>query len=340
MKMKITYRLLFALVIILMAWFLFGYGEAKAQSAAKSAKFYCSPAPCVLPPTLASEGSSIVTDSHIVTNPTNPKELLLGSFDGNCTQPLGFHLSRDRGSTWQRVLCMSSIISKQRVYWPSNEPAVGYDRNGIAYAAGLYFDSEGMGYGLIAIQKSSDGTHWGKPVVALRQPGDTEPYDTSMTVDAGSSQWSNSIYVSCVMGLGPGSGKDQVLVSHSSDGGATWTQVAVDSVQKYPEEDRFTRMAVGKDGTVYATWMRCRGKGGSGGASCPTVHIMLSKSTDGGNTWSSPQANSASRNAHRLASAQHHYERVYNYPVIAVDNSDGPYAEISTSPCTPGQGAT
>src|ERR1700722_2390896 len=325
--MKTTYQLLLALVIILLAWFLVGYGEAKAQSAAKSAKFYCSPAPCVLPPTLASEGSGFVTDSHIVTNPTNQKELLLSSFDGNCTQPLGFHLSRDRGSTWQRVLCMSSIISKQRVYQPSNEPAVGYDRNGIAYVAGLYFDSEGMGYGLVAIQKSSDGIHWSKPFVALRQPGDTEPYDTFLTVDTSPSRWANSIYVSGVMSLGPGSHKDQVLISHSSDGGATWTQVPVDSVQQYPEEDRFTRMAVGKDGTVYATWMHCRGKSGSGGGLCPIVHFMFSRSTDGGNTWSPAQ---------QIATVgMPHYwwlpnsdpgVGVDNYPVIAVDNGDGSHA--------------
>ena len=219
---------------------------------------------------------------------------------------------------------MPSIFTRQHVYWPSDEPSVGYDRMGSAYIAGVYFDSEGMGYGLIAIQKSSDGIHWGKPVIALRRPGDTEPYDTFLTVDAGPSQWSNSIYVSCVMGLGPGSGKDQVLVSHSSDGGAAWTQVAVDSVQKYPEEDRFTRLAVGRDGTVYATWMHCRGKGGSGGAACPTVHMMFSKSTDGGKTWSSPQeiATVGMPTEWMLPNTNQNV-RVYNYPVIAVDNSSG-----------------
>ncbi len=62
----------------------------------------CSPTPCVLPPTQASEGGSTVTDTPIVTNPLNPKQLLLGSVDYNCADPssLGFHLSRDGGSTW------------------------------------------------------------------------------------------------------------------------------------------------------------------------------------------------------------------------------------------------
>jgi hypothetical protein len=287
----------------------------------------CSPAPCVLPPTQASEGGYIVTDAPIVSNPLNPKHLLLGSFDGNCpgSSALGFHLSRDGGSTWNPPTCMPSIITTRRVYWPADEPSVGYDRNGVAYIAGLYFDSEGFGYGFIAFQKSTDGTHWSKPAVALRQPGHTFPYETWLTVDTNvGSPRVNSLYVSGVMA--EYQGKTQVLVSHSTDGGATWTQAAADSVQKNPEEDDFTRMAVGKDGTVYVAWQHCRGKNGSGGALCPTVHMMFSKSTDGGNTWSSPQQMATVKMPHYWELPNTNQERVYNYPVIGVDNSNGPHA--------------
>jgi hypothetical protein len=317
-----------ALVVLVVGVFLATSAHGQSAETARSVKtgrFNCTPAPCVLPPTQASEGGSIVTDSPIVSNPLNPKHLLLGSVDGNCPPPsaLGFHLSRDGGSTWNRT-CMLSIITSQRVYWPSDEPSVGYDRKGAAYIAGLYFDSEGMGHGLFAVQKSTDGTHWSKPAVALRQPGHTFPYETWLTVDTNvGSPRVNSLYVSGVMALGQG--KTQVLVAHSADGGVTWEQVAADPVQKDPEEDDFTRMAVGKDGTVYLSWQHCRGKSGSGGALCPTVHMMFSKSTDGGNSWSPPQ---------RIATVKMpHYwllpitnQRVYNYPVIGVDNSDGAYA--------------
>jgi len=288
--------------------------------------FDCSPAPCVLPPTQASEGGSLVTDTPIVSNPLNAEELLLGSVDYNCPQPsaVGFHLSTDGGSIWNRVDCMP-LMYKGGVSWPLDEPSVGYDRDGNAYVAGIYFKSQGN-HGFVAVQKSANGTHWSKPVIALSVPGSTDPYDTALTVDTSpKSPWVDSIYVSGVMGLGVASGKDQVLVSHSSDGGAAWTQVAVDAVQKYPEEDRFTRMAVGKDGTVYATWLRCRGKNGSGGAACPTVHMMFSESADGGNTWSTPQQMATVKMAHywQLPITN---ERVYNYPAVAVDNSDGPYS--------------
>ncbi|HXM20794.1 MAG TPA: sialidase family protein, partial [Terriglobales bacterium] len=234
---------------------------------------------------------------------------------------LGFHLSSDGGSTWNRT-CMPSIITKTRVYWPGFDPLVGYDRNGAAYIAGEYGDSEALGYGLVAFQKSTDGTHWSKPAVALRQPGLTFPFETALAVDTNaSSPRVNSLYVSGIMWSRQGY-KNQVLVSHSTDGGANWTQAAVDPVQTYPAEDFFTRMAVGKDGTVYVTWMHCVGTN-SEICGDNIAHMMFSKSTDGGNTWSSP---------HRMATVTINWalpntgQRVYNYPVIGVDNSNGPHA--------------
>jgi len=317
-----------SLAVLVLSTGLFWVGTVRGQFAGteSSGGFNCSPAPFALPPTQASEGGSSVTDTPIVSNPLNEGDLLLGSVDYNCPEPsaVGFHLSTDGGSIWKRVDCMP-LIYKGGVFWPVDEPSVGYDRKGNGYVAGLYFKSEGDS-GFLAVQKSANGTRWSKPVIALNVPGNTDPYDGGLTVDTTpKSPWVSSVYVSAVVGLGVASGKGQILVSHSNDGGAVWTQVAVESVQKYPEEDRFTRMAVGKDGTVYATWLHCRGKNGSGGAACPTVHMVFSKSADGGNTWSSPQQMATVKMPHywELPITK---ERVYNYPVIAADNSDGPHS--------------
>ncbi len=145
--------------------------SASAPALTNAGGFNCSPAPCVLPPTQASEGGNPVTDTPIVSNPLNPKQLLLGSVDGNCPPPsvLGFHISNDGGSTWKRT-CMVSYITKYGVFWPSDVPAVGYDRKGAIYIAGLYNSSD-SGKNLFAFQKSTDGTHWSKPAVAINDPG-------------------------------------------------------------------------------------------------------------------------------------------------------------------------
>ena len=301
------------------------HGQVPPYPSAATPDFNCSPAPCVLPPTQASEGGSVVTDAPIVSDPRNAKHMLLGGFDGNCTEPsvLGFHLSTDGGSTWNRY-CMP-ILQRGRVYWPVFDPLVGYDRNGTAYIAGDYGDSEGLGYGFVALQKSTDGIHWSRPVVALRDPGLSFPFETSMTVDITfGSPWLNTVYFSGVIWTDQGY-KNQVLVSHSTDGGATWTQVAVDAVQHYPAGDDLTRITVGKDGTVYITWMRCPGTGPDKSCKDGVGHIMFSKSIDGGNTWSTERLITKVTMPTNWA-LPNTGQRVYNYPVIGVDNSKGPHS--------------
>jgi hypothetical protein len=310
---------------VLLILLILSAGRALSQSAEASGPeetggFTCSPVPCVLPATQASEGGSIVTDTPIVANPLNPKQLLLGSFDGNCPPPtaLGFHLSSDGGSTWKRT-CMPPL---NRIYLPVDVPSVGYDRKGATYIAGFYFAGGRRDHGFVGFQKSTDGTHWSKPAVALSKSGRAFPIETWLTVDTGAgSPWVNSLYVSGVMAWYPG--KNQVLVSHSTDGGATWKQSALDAVQTYPEEDGFTRIVVGKDGAAYTTWIHCVA---TKTESCGNniAHLMFSKSVDGGNTWSPPRL--MARATYPPDGLPNTRQRVYNYPVIGVDNSNGAHA--------------
>jgi len=317
--MKTRARPLLALLIVLSVFS--PAGSARGQSAGTprpvNPGLACHPTPCVLPPIQASEGGSTVTDSPIVTNPLNPKELLLGSVDYNCgyESNVGFHLSTDGASTWARVECMPEFTVKGHEHLALDEPSVGHDRKGNAYIAGLYNDQKQAGHGFLAVQKSTDGTHWSKPRIALGRTSINAPYETNLTVDASAgSPYVNDVYASGIIG--------RVVVSHSTDEGTNWKQVAVDPTPKGQNQDDFTRLAVGKDGTVYATWMRCRG---SRGQICNNdiAHMMFSKSIDGGNTWSTPQRIATVTMSWALPNTG---ERQYNYPATAVDNSDGPYA--------------
>jgi hypothetical protein len=289
----------------------------------------------VLPPTQASEGGAEVTNSPIAADPLNPTHLLLGSTDFNCPPPSisGFHISSDGGSTWSHT-CMPVIVTPQRVFWPGGQPMVSYDLNGVAYIAGEYGDSEGLGYGLVAFQKSTDGITWSTPGVALGGPTIYRlPLYASLAIDTSpQSIYANDLYVSAVVLNEPSQSKNQIVVSHSGDGGASWKAVAVAPVQTYPAEDDFTSMAVGKDGTVYLTWQYCSGIGPAAGCTNGHAYMLFSKSTDGGNVWSYPKlmtgvtiGNSACHcSSGDLPNTND--IRVYNYPAIGVDNSGGPHA--------------
>lgn len=284
----------------------------------------CSPTPCVLPPVQASEGGALVNTSPIAANPLNTKQLLVGSNDWNCPDPSasGFHLSSDAGSIWNLV-CMPVVQTKNVVFWPGGDPLVAYDRNGIAYIASGYSDSEGAGIGFVGLQSSQDGTHWGRPVAALVAP-ESFPYETWLTVDTNvGSPFLNSLYVSGVLIGPPGvQSENRVTVSHSGDGGKTWKNVAVARVQNYPEGDAYTNMTSAKDGTIYLTWMFCN----TGPYFCNDHkgHMVFSKSKDGGDTWSTPKQIAE---VTLLSTALPNTNvGVSNIPVIGVDNSNGPYA--------------
>jgi hypothetical protein len=271
----------------------------------------------VLPPTQASEGGAEVADAPIVADPLNPTHLLLGSDDANCQFGVGFFSSFDGGSNWTRY-CPSQNIGP---YFPAGVPLVGYDRNGVAYIAGIYVHS-GYDLGLIAVQRSADGIDWSQPVIALNQG--EYPFETWLAADTNvGSPYLDNLYISAVI-ASDDFGDNRIYVSHSSDGGASWQAVAVAPVQVMPKIDDYTNLTVGKDGTVYLTWMYCDAIGSGYCGTKDIAYMVFSKSADGGNTWSKPIAMAAITLLPTLLPNTN--VGVTNIPVIGVDNSDGPHA--------------
>lgn len=287
----------------------------------------CSPAPCVGSPVWPStEGFTV--NAPIAANPVNPKQLLLGSYTTNCPYPYGggFYLSHDGGSTWGGLICMDLVTIGGIVYTSSSPPMVGFDHQDTAYLADFFVDiSDSSSAGFIAFEKSTDGgRNWTAPVPALGRPN-SDTVHPSLAVDVGSSSpYLNSVYISAVV-AGPIQDitKNQVTVSHSRDQGNSWKQVAVAPVQTSPKVDFDTSLTVGKDGTVYVTWMYCN----TGPSACGNLkgYMLFSKSTDGGDTWSAPVLMTTLDLPPELV-LQNTGNFVTTIPVIGVDNSNGPYS--------------
>jgi hypothetical protein len=283
----------------------------------------CSPAPCVLPAMQVSQGPNDNWDAVIAADPSNPRNVIVGTNDRNCGEDggasQGFLISSDGGSDWSQY-CMPSGSGGYRDYFPFGDPTLGgYDRNGVAYIGGLYSTSLAAGGGE-GFQKSSDGVHWSAPAPALVSYQYGEGY-CWMAVDANvGSPYVNSVYVSCVVG-GYAARKyfNQLVVAHSSDGGATWRQSDVSTPLIGGDSDAYTAMTVGKDGIVYLTWQFCAQEDT---CSDVPVHMAFSKSTDGGNTWSKPTL-MATVTDHSVPNTD---AGTPNTPAIAADNSSGPHS--------------
>jgi hypothetical protein len=184
-------------------------------------------------------------------------------------------------------------------------------------------------YSIVIEKSGNNGKLWGPPrtaVPALFSGGLTDKdwlqIDTTPT-----SPWANNLYISVTQF--DTSNNTQITVSHSSDGGKTFTMVPVSALATYPNINEFSDIAIGTDGTVYLSWMNCTANGPSSDCGGTKATIMLSKSTDGGSTWSTPAAIFSLKLAPDpnfccfYGALPNTNERMNGIPAIAIDNSTG-----------------
>jgi hypothetical protein len=286
----------------------------------------CSPLPCVLPNVQASGGTNIANEDPIAYNPSNTSQLLTGANDYSCSSSLqGFYASSDGGSTWTRT-CLPVLPGGDG----DGDPMVGYDLNNVAYAGGIQVGSPGQ---VIVVSRSTNnGTSWSAPVVAAVPTLSGGVTDKGwLEIDTNpASPLKNCLYVSNTQF--DANSNSEISVSHSCDGGKTWVTKVVDTKQIYPASvDQFSDLAISKNGTVYVSWMRCPATGPTGDCGGTKVKMLASRSTDGGNTWSSPVTTATPTLAPDTCGAfygclPNTFERISNIPVIAIDNSSGPNA--------------
>ncbi len=290
----------------------------------------CSPAPCVLPNVQASggNGTNIVNEDPIAASPTNAQDLLTGGNDYNCTSLQGFYSSSNGGTSWTST-CMSTLSGA----FGDGDPGVGYDLNGNSYITGID-GGTADGYDIVYEKSSNNGSTWSAPAVAVKPlfSGGLTDKDWLQVDDSASSPYKNSLYISVTQFNGPET-QDTISVSHSSNGGSTWTTKQVDTTQTLTSEvDQFSDLAIAKNGTVYATWLRCPPTGPTGDCGGTTSKMYMSDSTNGGNTWSTPVVVATVKLAPDTAGCCYYGqlpntdERVSDIPAIDVDRSSGAHA--------------
>jgi hypothetical protein len=290
----------------------------------------CSPTPCVLSNVQASQGKKPVNEDPIAANPNSAQQLLTGGNDYNCSSLLGFFASGNGGSSWNHT-CMNTPAGDP---FGCGDPGVGYDLSGAAYITGIASSSSYCFPGVIAFEKSTDnGQKWSAPAVAVTPlfSGGLTDKPWLQVDDTASSPHAGALYLSVTQFDASGS-DSEISVSHSTNGGTSWTTIAVDTPQVSPAVDQFSDLAVGKDGTVFVSWMRCTAIYPPGDCGGTQATLVLSRSTDGGSTWSTPVTLATVTLAPDTSGycfygcLPNTAERVSEIPAIGIDNSSGPHA--------------
>lgn len=280
--------------------------ESYASGREVSAVLTCSPAPCRLPNTRVSQGvKTKLTAPNLAINAQNPLQMVLGVEDTSCTSWGASYSTNDGGTTWTKtcfpvVGVIDVIVSTWMVY----------DNSGVVHAL-LGTSNLDCGEDIVLESHSSDnGATWS----ALNQISSVQfqVMDSQAMDNNPSSPFAGSIYGSVTQSLP--FNKVQIQVWRSTDGGGSWTPtVAATLPDTFGfDSEGFSHLEVGKDGTMYMSYMASPSAG-----STPN-EMMFTKSTDGGQTWSNPVKVFAATAVNTIPNTT---VPLGDGPVLAVDNS-------------------
>lgn len=232
---------------------------------------------------ITDDGETPQNESSIAISPIDPSFLISSAVDSRPGAHI--YMSYDGGHSWQ-----NKFLGLVNVDWQSgNDPSVGFDHLGNAYLMYGAFPRPFTGESGVYIAKSTDkGENWTPHIIVIEHKG-------AMTLD---SAFEDKYYIEIDRSTtSPYRGwmytpwkrvtdrdsATQIVFTRSTDGGATWSTPIPISPRKSGTSKHITfgqsfpLVKTGPNGEIYGVWN-----------DGPARSIGFAKSTDGGDTWSSP----------------------------------------------------
>jgi len=270
-------------------------------------------------------------ESSIAINPLDPKILISSAVDA---RGAWVYRSTDGGKSWT-----NKRLAAINTNWQSgNDPSTGFDYLGNGYVMfGAFPSTSYTGESGVYICKTTDnGETWSQPMIVIEHRGTMTPdsaFEDKYYIQAdnsASSSYRGYLYTPWKRVIDADS-STQIVVSRSTDGGASWsTPVRVSPRKSGTSTDTtfgqsFPLTTTGPDGTLYVVWN-----------DGPIRSLGFSRSTDGGLTFSEPTypvqgypTLGTARTVKRSGDTNTYHVlketfRAETYPTMMADNSDSP----------------
>lgn len=266
-------------------------------------------------------------ESSIAVNPSNPKIVIASAVDYRDNSSSWVYISTDGGKTWD-----NKNLGKVNSWRSSNDPSVGYDKDGTAYLVHGAFPANSSGENGVYINKSTDGgINWNGDIAVIEHKiadDDLVYFEDKYYIEVDNSDdspYRGDLYIPWKRVTAADSAT-QIVLSKSTDKGETWSiPVNISERLSGSSEDTtfgqsFPLVSTGPVGNVYAVWNHG-----------PEHAVGFNKSTDGGITWGKPSIlfkYNIFGTTKKLAEGWRHTlkgkVRAEAYPVIKTDCSNGP----------------
>lgn len=239
---------------------------------------------------LPSDGQSQAetqAEPYLAANPEDSGNLLAGwqesRYANGGARALGFAASTDEGETWTEGLVPGLTRPSGGTWDRASDPWVAFGPDDRAYYCSLLFN-ENNPRNAIGVNRSTDGGRtWGPAVLATLSDAEFNDKQSIAVDSSPASPFLGRVYVVWDANFDTngdgGIDKQVVLVTHSSDEGATWSQPA--RVRKKGANVGCIAR-VGPDGSVSMVWL-------GGSFTGRKAFVYFAKSTDGGESWSKPR---------------------------------------------------
>ncbi len=259
------------------------------------------------------------SETSITINPNNSADIVGGSNEID-RLPMRGYFSSNGGTSWGAVdLPLPPPLVNNGTDFGS-DPGVAWDTHGnVYYSYIVVFFSNGGGVSIngtaMAVARSSDGGRTWTSTYFDQQTGQAQFDDKPMiAVDTNpTSPFRDTVYVAWDNSNGSSSSGNNLLVSHSSDGGVTFSAPVIASpTTGGPKSVIGADPFVGPDGTLYVAWH--------------DVHnsvIAVSRSTDGGNSFGPTHTIAPTQLAFDVGIPAMATRRALVYPACAADTSSG-----------------